>query len=191
MENCIHKADEQVSDWKTAFTYLREGNHRYWINSPINRETSRAEREILCACQKPFAAILTCSDSRTAPEIYFDQKQGDLFVIRNAGNISCTMTLGSLEFAVEHLKVPLVVVVGHSSCGAVNGSFCGGNYSENLQKVIDTIKPAIKDCNDLNDAINANINYTVKKIRDNRVIRSMKTVVVGAYYNIETGRVIF
>jgi len=187
----IHKPDEQVDDWQTALKYLEEGNKRYLEGKTSRSETDGADRDILKEGQKPFAVIVTCSDSRVSPEIYFDQKLGDIFVIRNAGNIADKTALGSLEYAVEHLNVPLVVVVGHSSCGAVNGAFHGGEYPENLQTIIDAITPAIGASEDLEEAIQLNIDHAVERISGNDIVKHMGARVVGAHYNIETGVVIF
>jgi len=189
--NDTHDPAELVSDWQTALRYLEKGNKRYLENRTIARDTNAPDREVLKDGQKPFAVIVTCSDSRVSPEIYFDQKLGDIFVIRNAGNIADAVALGSIEYAVEHLKAPLVVVVGHSRCGAVTGALSGGEYPENLRTIINTISPAIKGRETLEDAIHANIDYVVKRIRENTIVKHMGAEVKGAYYNIESGEVLF
>ena len=187
--NNTHNPAEQVSDWHIALRYLEDGYKRYIENRGITRNTNAHDRETLKVGQKPFAVIVTCSDSRVSPEIYFDQKLGDIFVIRNAGNIADTTTLGSIEYAVTHLKVPLVVVVGHSRCGAVNGALNSGEYSENLQIVINTIRSVTKDSKTLEDAVHANIDHVVKRISENKIIKRMGAKVIGAYYNVESGEV--
>ncbi|MCL1930603.1 MAG: hypothetical protein FWF55_02210 [Treponema sp.] len=187
----IHHPGEQVNDWRTALRYLQEGNIRYLKNQGIARNTNHIDRERLQKGQNPFAVVITCADSRVVPEIYFDQKLGDIFVIRNAGNIAGTAALGSVEYAVEHLKAPLVVVVGHSHCGAVTGAMSDGEYSENLSAIINTIRPVIKNCENLDDAIHANIHHVVDTIQKNTVIKNMGATVMGAYYNIESGEVTF
>jgi carbonic anhydrase len=186
-----HRPDEQVVDWQRALKYLEDGNRRFVDGKIIRRDADAEDRMILKGGQKPFAVIVTCSDSRVSPEIYFDLKLGDIFVIRNAGNIADMTTLGSLEYAVEHLKVPLVVVVGHSSCGAVNGAFTGGEFPENLQSIIDAIAPAIDSSGDLDEAIHRNVDHAVELIRSNEIVRHMGAVVMGAHYDIETGEVSF
>ena len=187
----IHHPDEQVGDWQAALAYLKAGNKRYLENRTIKRKTSEKDRAVLKNGQMPFTVIVTCSDSRLSPEIYFDQKPGDLFVIRNAGNIVDATALGSIEYAVGHLKVPLVVVVGHNSCGAVTSALAGGKYSKNLQTIIDAINPAIGNCKDLDNAISMNTDYTVERIKRNEIVRHMGATVKGAHYNIETGEVSF
>jgi carbonic anhydrase len=187
----VHNPGELVSDWRVALQYLKNGNKRYLENRTIARNTNAGDREVLKGSQKPFAVIVTCSDSRVAPEIYFDQKLGDIFVIRNAGNIADTTALGSIEYAVEHLKAPLVVVVGHSSCGAVTGALNGGEYPENLRTIINAISPAIKNSENLDGAIHANIDHVVRRIKENKIVEEMGATVVGAHYNIESGEVSF
>jgi carbonic anhydrase len=187
----IHNPSEQVGDWHIALEYLIEGNKRYVENHPMKRNTIVRDRKILKDCQNPFAVILTCADSRMSPEIFFDEKMGDIFVIRNAGNIADATTLGSIEYAVAYLKAPLIVVVGHSSCGAVIGAMGDNVFSGNLNSIMETIRPAINDCNDSNDAIHANIDFTVERIKENETVRRMGAVVIGAYCNIESGEVVF
>ena len=187
----IHDPGEHVGDWQAALAYLKAGNKRYLENRTMKHNANEKDRAVLKNGQKPFTVIVTCSDSRLSPEIYFDQKLGDLFVIRNAGNIVDATTLGSIEYAVEHLKVPLVVVVGHNSCGAVTSAFAGGKYSKNLQTIIDAINPAIENCDCLDNAISKNTDYTVERIKKNEIVRHMRATVIGAHYNIETGVVSF
>jgi len=181
----------EVKDWQTALQHLKDGNKRYIEDHIIAKDGDGKEREILKNTQKPFAVVVTCSDSRVIPEHYFDQKLGSIFVVRNAGAIADATTLGSIEFAVGNLKTPLVVVVGHSKCAAVSGAFKGGEYSENLQTIINAICPAIKGTKTSDEAIHANVAYVVNIIKENNVVKQMGTKVMGAYYNIETGEVIF
>jgi len=194
VQNKIHNPDEAVSDWQTALQYLKDGNKRFTENRTITRNTNTKDREILKDGQKPFAVVVTCSDSRVSPEIYFDQKLGDIFVIRNAGNIAEPAVLGSIEYAVEHLKTPLVIVVGHSRCGAVTGAFSSNEENhlpENLQTIMSAIKPAIDGCKSVDDAIHANVKNVVKQVKENKIVSHEKATVVGAYYNIESGEVSF
>ena len=188
----IHQPGELVVDANLALQYLKEGNERYVKNQGMPRNTNDADRNVLKDGQKPFAVVITCSDSRVAPEVYFDQKMGDLFVIRNAGNFADTTALGSLEFAVEHLKAPLVVVVGHTQCGAIKGTMAAdAKYSHNLQKVVDTIRPNIKNSKELPVATKNNVDSNVKIVSDNAVVKKMGAKVVGANYDIATGVVDF
>lgn len=186
-----HNPADLVNDWQVALQYLLDGNERFVSDHTITRDTNVGDREALVDGQQPFAVIVTCSDSRVSPEIYFDQKLGDIFVIRNAGNIADETVLGSIEYAVEHLNTPLVVVVGHSGCGAVTGAFTGGEYPHNLQSIIDEISSSIEGCNDIDDAIHANIVSVVEQISDDEIIQEMGTTVLGAYYDIESGEILW
>ncbi|MDR2547335.1 MAG: carbonic anhydrase [Lachnospiraceae bacterium] len=186
----IHLPAEKVSDWQVSLRYLESGNQRYRENKTINhRLGSKEERDSIKDSQQPFAVIIACSDSRTIPEFFFDQKPGDIFVIRSAGNTIDVTALGSIEFAAEYLMVPLVMVVGHSNCGVVNAALKGGVYGGNLQKVIDIIRPQTINCADLLQATQANIHHHASIIRKNEVIKRMGVKVIGGYYDIETGGV--
>ncbi|MDR2939861.1 MAG: carbonic anhydrase [Clostridiales bacterium] len=185
----IHGPEEIVSDAQTALQFLKEGNQRFVNNQAMSRDSNTEDRGMLSDGQSPFAVVVTCSDSRVPPELYFDQKLGDIFVIRNAGNIADDTALGSIEYAVEHLHTPLVVVVGHSSCGAVTGAFEGGEFPENLQGIIDTIDTSIAGSSDLNDAILDNINGVAAQIKNDEIIHEMGAEVVEAHYNLESGEV--
>ena len=189
----IHTPAESVKTWEAALQYLTDGNKRFVGNNGITRNTNKKDRDVLTKDgQKPFAVIITCADSRVAPEIYFDQKLGDIFVIRNAGNITDATVLGSIEYAVEHLHSPLVVVVGHSKCGAVTGALSAdGHFPHNLQTIIKTISGNISGISELDEAINKNINSTVDRIKENEIVKEENAKVIGAHYNIETGVVTF
>lgn len=185
----IHDPGEAVSDWQKALRYLKAGNKRYLDNQTIARGANDSDRKILKNGQRPFAVVLTCSDSRVCPEIFFDQGPGGIFVIRNAGNIADATALGSIEFAAGFLNAPLIVVVGHSDCGAVSGAYEKTEYPERLQTVINAIHVSIEGTANLNDAIHSNIDSTVKRIKDNAIVNKMGATVVGAYYDIESGQV--
>jgi carbonic anhydrase len=187
----IHKPTEKVTDWQSALTYLEEGNKRYINDQTIARTTNKADRELLGEGQQPFAVIVTCSDSRAVPEIYFDQKLGDIFVIRNAGNIADETTLGSIEYATKQLQVPLVVVVGHSSCGAVDAAFEGAEFPGDLQSIISRIETSIEGSSDLDQAIHKNIESVVKQVAENEIVKETNTKVMGAFYNIVSGEILW
>lgn len=188
----VRLPNEQVTDWQVALQYLQEGNERYLSGRGVTRDTYESDRAILGEGQWPFAVVLTCSDSRVPPEIFFDQRKGDIFVIRNAGNIADSTALGSLEFAVEHLGAPLIVVVGHSECGAVIGSLSGGqDFSENLQGILNSIATGIEGTDNAVDAINANIERYVNVVNENSVVQRNNANVIGAHFDIVTGEVTF
>jgi len=184
----IHSPNEAVKDPEQALRFLKEGNERYCQNKGITRDTNEQDRAALKDGQKPFAAVITCADSRVAPEIYLDQKLGDIFVIRNAGNIADSTVLGNVEYAVEHLKTPLVAVIGHSKCGAVTGAFTKGEFTGHLAGVINTIGAAVKGCENLDDAVKANTLHSAEEVRK---IAGDKAKVIAARYDIETGIVEF
>ena len=185
----VHTPDERVTDWKIALQYLIEGNQRFIENSPISYVYNENDRNILKDEQNPFAVVLTCSDSRVAPEIYFDERLGDIFVVRNAGNIYHPIAHGSIEYAVEHLKVPLVVVVGHSQCGAVSGAFTNTHSDGYLQNILNIIIEHIEGSENLDEAILKNIDAVVENIKKNEIIIKHETMVIGAFFNIANGSV--
>lgn len=188
----LHCPSEAITDPKAALTFLQEGNKRFTDNNTIPRDTNKADIEVTKGGQKPFAAILTCADSRVSPEIYFDQKIGDIFVVRNAGNYADQEALGSIEFATKHLGAPLVVVVGHSMCGAVFTSFDKvTGLSDNLQAVLDNIRVNISSCDSKESAVTANVKAQVETLKNNPVIKEVNAMVVGAEYDISTGVVTF
>ena len=185
----MHSPAELIKDADSALQLLKEGNERYVQGKLVAKDSYAADREILNSGQKPFAVILTCSDSRAAPEIFFDQKLGDIFTIRNAGNIADTTALGSLEYAVEHLKAPLVVVIGHSKCGAVTAAHEGGKLPPNIEHIVGYIKPAVAKGGDVDETIHANVEVMVERIKEDKIVEHLGVTVVGAYYDIHTGKV--
>ncbi|MDR2702156.1 MAG: carbonic anhydrase [Spirochaetaceae bacterium] len=185
----IHQPAELIEDANTALQMLKEGNDRYLKGELVQKSSYSGDREILNNGQKPFAVILTCSDSRAAPEIFFDQKLGDIFVIRNAGNIADTTALGSIEYAVEHLKSRLVVVCGHSKCGAVTAACSGGELPPNINHIVEHIKPAVKKGGDIDEVIHNNVKVMIEQIRADEIVKHLGVTVTGAYYDIHSGAV--
>ena len=185
----IHGPGELIEDPNVALQMLKEGNERYTKGALIDKGSYAADREVLNGGQKPFAVIITCADSRVAPEIYFDQKLGDIFIIRNAGNIADTTALGSMEYAVAHLKSKLVVVVGHSKCGAVSAAHGGGEVPPNIAHIINYIKPAIAKGGDVDACIKSNVEIMVEKVKADDIVKGNGVKVVGAVYDIHTGQV--
>jgi carbonic anhydrase len=180
-----------VTDPKQALQALKEGNKRFVDGCPTSKNDT-ADRKETVDTQKPFASILTCADSRCSPEIFFDTKIGDLFVLRNAGNFATGTELGAMEFASAVLGSPLIVVVGHSACGAVNAAFdkLEGLPAE-LHDVIETLKPGIAGAPDKLAAYKANVEAVVAKVKANPVVQAQGNLVVGAYYDFATGVVTF
>jgi carbonic anhydrase len=197
---------------REALELLREGNSRF-IADVRSRATlpSRALRTELASGQAPFAAILGCSDSRVPVEIVFDQGLGDLFVIRVAGNIVAPSQIGSVEFAAEQFGTRLVVVLGHSNCGAVQATLeqlkrPRENQSRNLRSIVDLVRPAVEGLiargvgSDpqalVNEAVRANIKASVVRLRHGseiieHLIQNDGLLVVGAEYSLATGVVEF
>ncbi|HML46146.1 MAG TPA: carbonic anhydrase, partial [Clostridia bacterium] len=175
----IHPPDRHIEDADAALALLLEGNLRFVAGNLSDKSVYALEREALAEAQLPFAVILCCSDSRVAPEIFFDQEMGDLFTVRNAGNIADSTALGSIEYAAEHLHAPLVVVVGHSRCGAVTAAFSEGEHPANLRSILGRIQSACEGAADVDAAIRIHIAQTVAEIQGNEIVRECGAVVVG------------
>ena len=189
---------------------LRRGNARFVANEQ-KRNIDSAERAALAAGQEPFAVVLGCSDSRVPTEIVFDQGLGDLFVIRVAGNVAAPSLIGSIEFATQKFGSQLVVVLGHTQCGAVDATIeamqrPGDAASANLAAIVDRVRPAVesllKSGADLDGdslagaAVRRNVSHSVEAICNSSEILSNliadgKLLVVGAEYSLETGIVDF
>ena len=195
-----------------ALNRLREGNRRYALDLTENESVSgRMKRYELADGQQPFAIILGCSDSRVPVELIFDQGLGDLFVIRVAGNIMAPSQIGSVEFAASQFGTQLVVVLGHSKCGAIQATLDEirrptENQSKNLKSIVNRIGPALGDLVNehspdptdevFEQAVRANIRSSVDHLsHGSEIIEAMQKdgelLVVGAEYNLKTGRVEF
>ena len=194
-----------------ALERLREGNRRFAADRRGGARAGEARRNEVAAGQAPFAIILGCSDSRVPAEIVFDQGLGDLFVIRVAGNIVAPSQVGSVEFAAERFGTRLVVVLGHSSCGAVIATLeelgrPGGAQSPNLRSIVDRVRPSVEGllATELRrdpealliEAVRANIRASADHLRHGsrileQLIRADGLLVVGAEYSLETGVVDF
>ncbi len=195
-------------DADAALIRLKEGNEKF-RNGESNIQVDEDSRLKLVDQQKPFAIILGCSDSRVPAELIFAQGLGELFVIRVAGNITTATQTGSVEFAAENFGTKLVVVLGHSSCGAIKATIGalenpGQDSTPNLQAIVDSIKPGISSCFESNDsmeakvekAIRANVQATIDKLLSESELLKQKVAegglkIVGAEYNLESGAVDF
>lgn len=199
----VYNRPETVST-TAAKQLLVDGNKRYVNNKVLPDDLSNTRRKNLSANgQKPLAVIVSCSDSRVPPELVFDQALGDLFIIRNAGNVIDPVVLGSVEYGVEHLNAPLVVVLGHEKCGAVKATIDGGEASQNVTSIIDKIKPSFekvktktKDANEIYSmTIDENIKNSMANINGSPIIQKLvqekKITVIGAKYHMDTGEVSF
>ena len=196
---------------REALERLREGNHRFASDSRSRKtQAGEARRNELTAGQAPFAIVLGCSDSRVPAELVFDQGLGDLFVIRVAGNIVAASQVGSVEFAAARYGTRLVVVLGHSQCGAILATLeelqQPTDQSRNLRSIVDRIRPSVEALlstelrNDpealVRQAVRANIRASADHLRHGsevleQLVQTNGLLVVGAEYSLETGVVEF
>ncbi len=193
-----------------ALTRLREGNRRF-VSGISHRKTDSERRKQLVGGQSPYAIIIGCADSRVPVELVFDEGLGDLFVIRVAGNIIDEAVTGSAEYAAANLGTTLVVVMGHTSCGAVAATLHEieqptADLSSNLRFIVDSIKPAVLALGKtgsgqvpddlLSSAVHSNILQSVKHLKQHssilrKLVDSGQLMIVGARYDLETGGVEF
>lgn len=189
-----------------AILALKIGNARFFSGHKVPHDFSALERRTQILTQTPFAVILGCSDSRVPTEIVYDQQPGDLFVIRVAGNVVAASTLGSIEYAIKHLKTRVVVVMGHEGCGAVQAAMLDqaarSFEPQHVQLLIDCILPSVSNLPRIRDpkarmreAVIANIRLQVHKLKQNLVVKEAvqnnEIAVIGAYYEISSGAVDF
>ncbi len=192
-----------------ALKRLRKGNKRFVSDSSVFNKISHKSRHYsLTEDQNPFAIILGCSDSRAPSEIIFDQGLGDLFVIRVAGNIVAPSQIGSIEFAVEKFDTRLVVVMGHSRCGAILATLEDlgqplKTQSKSLRSIVDRIRPSLISLDIdqdpeilLQQAVRANIHSSVHQLQhESKILKNLvkkgNLLVLGAEYSLETGIVNF
>lgn len=181
-----------------AMEKLQEGNKRYRIDQLTECDQTTARRKEVFARQKPFSVVIGCSDSRVAPEIVFDQGLGDLFTVRVAGNVIGDIELETIKFACLKLSTPLVLVLGHQNCGAIEASL-EGNIS-NIPSISQLIAPAIKTAKKagvlkLEFVVKENVKNGVKFLKKDKdlqlLISQKKLKVVGGYYSLENGTVTF
>lgn len=178
---------------------LLAGNKRYAEELASHPHQTAIRRTEVAQGQHPRAAILACADSRVSPEIVFDQGLGDLFTVRVAGNILDAASLGSLEYAVEHLHTPVIVVLGHEKCGAVSAAVSGGHAPGHIHAVVEAIAPAVRETKGqagdaVENAVCANVQAVVKQLQAAAPIlaehvRTGKLKVIGARYDLDTGKV--
>lgn len=182
-----------------ALRRLMDGNQRFVQQKGEHPDQSQARIKEVAQAQHPFAALLSCADSRVPPEILFDEGIGDLFDIRVAGNIVTPEVLGSLEYAVDLLDTPLIMVLGHERCGAVTAAVQGKRLSGHIGSFVKAIKPAVlKTEGELNDLVDktvlTNVQYQIEKLKRNSTILSQRLLdgklkIVGGRYDLDTGEV--
>ncbi len=206
MEEIAKLRDPVARTPQEALRALKTGNTRFFGGQAVRPELSAAERRAQILGQTPFAVVLGCSDSRVPIEIVFDQGLGYLFITRVAGNVVEMGTTGSIEYAVEHLKTHLVVVMGHEGCGAVKAALLPdeerAKESASIQALLNQIAPSVSKIPKIRDekakmreAVIANVRQQVFNIKKQPLIQaaiaSNKITVVGAYYEITSGAVDF
>lgn len=191
---------------ESALERLQHGNERFREGRRLHRHESAGWRNHLVEGQQPFATVLGCADSRIPPELIFDQGFGDLFVIRVAGNVIGEEVAGSIQYAVQHLRTPLLVVLGHEGCGAVTAAVQAlrGKHDEPyyIETLIGLIRPGLQgldlgldEPSRLNAAVEANVRWSVRQLAESpggrRILAERRGLLVGAVYELASGRVRF
>ena len=195
----ISKQAKSIISPDSALAELKAGNEHHARHQYKHPHQTVARQRELVTGQDPHAQILTCSDSRVPPEIIFDQGLGDLFVVRVAGNIATDTQIGSLEYGAKHLHIPLVVVLGHESCGAVTAAVEGGEVEGHIATLVGLIKPAVEKSRGLPgdrvaNAVRTNVQIVVQQLRSStpvlsELVAQKKLKIVGGVYSLETGKV--
>jgi carbonic anhydrase len=206
--SCAPKQNEkqvELTGFEEGLIRLIEGNARFTTNHPIHPNQTLEKLRELEKGQHPFAVVISCSDSRVPPELIFDQGFGDLFIIRNAGNIIGDYEIGSVEYAVEHLESKLVIVLGHSNCGAI-GAYLEHQHDSipnHIQSIVDYIKSEPEEIaldknssNLFNEAVKANVLHGVNLLQHSdpvlkELIEKKELKIMGAVYDMHTGKVNF
>jgi carbonic anhydrase len=201
------RADEITAT--EALSRLKSGNDRFSHDAALGQAVDSARRALLAKGQSPFAMVLSCADSRVPPEVVFNVGLGDLFVVRAAGEVTDRSILASLEYGAEHLHTPLLVVLGHESCGAVKAATeaaaagkHAGSHGPNLDYLLHAIEPAVArtaktpEEGRLAAAIKANVDLVIDDVlRSSVTLRTLvhdhKLQLVGAYYELASGKVLF
>ena len=192
------KAEQKITA-DSVLAELKSGNEHHVAHRYQHPHESLDRLRELAGGQHPHAEILSCSDSRVPPEIVFDQGLGDLFIVRVAGNVATDTEIGSLEYGAEHLHIPLLVVLGHDSCGAVTAAVEAGPPEGHIAALVNLIKPAVEKSRSMpgdsvSNAVRANVEMVVTQLRSSTPILSElvahgKLRIVGAVYSIKTGTV--
>jgi len=195
----VYAGMEKGSD---PISTLLEGNKRCAEGEQAKKDIGETRRAELTKGQHPFAVVISCSDSRVPPELIFDQGLGDIFVVRVAGNVIDPVVLGSIEYGVEHLHAPLLLVLGHESCGAVKAAIelkgnPEGNIGAILKKIVPAVNTAKRETKDegelLHKAVHENIRNSYKDVMKSKIVNHLvkegKLKVAAAEYYLGTGKV--
>lgn len=190
---------EEVEDAEQALAKLLAGNEKYLSGSITPNVGDSLRKDLAVNGQHPYAIVITCSDSRVPAELIFDSSIGDIFVIRTAGNVVSDFEIGSVEYGAEHLGSPLVLVLGHTNCGAVTAATEDGEAGGKIQSIVDEISPSVKKAKDagagdvLSTAIEFNVMNSVNKILSSDIIKELKEEgkvdVIGGVYDISKGTI--
>ncbi|MEO0015093.1 MAG: hypothetical protein RLZZ535_3482 [Cyanobacteriota bacterium] len=196
--------DPQPATAKTTLTpdqaleELIAGNQRFIQGKPTNNDRSLKHLQSIAEDQKPFAAIVGCADSRSSLEVVFDQGFGNLFIVRDAGNVATPEEIGSLEFGTLVLGAKVIMVMGHYSCGAIKAALAGEEVPGSIQSILAQIEPAVKDFKGQQDdkealkkATEANVIHQMNKIKQSPVVAELVAAnqlkIVGGYFDFKTG----
>ena len=192
-------AQESLPSADAVLTELKAGNAHHVAKKYQRPHQTAARQHALASGQSPHCAILTCADSRVPPEIVFDEGLGDIFDVRVAGNVAGDDETASLEYAAEHLHVPLIVVMGHTHCGAVSAALEGGTLPGKLPNLMAALRPAVDQSahepgDRLDNAVRDNVVHVVEQLRAatpvlSDLVEKGKLRIVGAVYSLETGKV--
>ncbi len=183
-----------------ALAKLLEGNQRFVEQKTKDPNQSLVRLQEVAQGQNPFAAVLSCADSRVPTEIVFDRGLGDIFVVRNAGNIATPEEIGSLEFGTLVLGAKVLMVIGHESCGAIKATLKGGELPGRIGSIVENIKPAVTAYQGQQDnkesvkkATDANILMQIETLKKSSVISQLlaegKLKIVGGYYDLDEGKI--
>lgn len=202
----VAPSDAKARTGEEPLALLKEGNRRFAESRPAHPSSSPARRREVTGGQHPFAVVVGCADSRVPVELVFDRGIGDIFTVRNAGNVVERDALASIDYATTHLDVPLVVVMGHGQCGAVAAALAPAPSPEDvgldLQTLIQTIQPALRAYHvegtspvDVAAGVEANVRWSVARLREEAesgvLPRDKDLLIIGAIYDLESGRVRF
>lgn len=196
-----HKDNTSISPEKSeeALAKLLSGNEKYLSESITPNVSASLRTDLSTNGQHPYAIVITCSDSRVPAELIFNSSLGDIFVIRTAGNVVSDFEIGSVEYGAEHLGSPLILVLGHTNCGAVTAATEGGEAGGKIQSIVNEITPSVQKAKDagaedvLSKAIELNVMNSVNKILSSDIIKELKeeekVEVIGGVYDINTGTI--
>lgn len=197
--NSAYKTENlEIKDADNALQKLKDGNDRFVNDKSELINVTKERRDQLKDGQNPYAVVVSCSDSRVTPNIVFNAGLGEIFDIRLAGNVVDDDALGSIEYGVAHANAPLIVVMGHESCGAVTAAYNkytkGTAVEGNIEEIVEEIEPSINKDKTLDDAIRTNVTNVANEIKNDQIIKKLidsgKVKVVEAYYSLD-GKVEF